>query len=190
MELSVWLTRSWLKQLVYSMPCKSGYSTCNFQWMGYEPVKYSGFSAVEVLEQQFDIGCFKAVSQIKKQGRSTLCAPECFTLVEARGTQPWVASFHSDQRLRLPQCRRTFSSISGMSVVVWWWLVWWHSSALWKQEKQIGLKMWRKGPKLQSSPRTRAVVGDLYWYQRCQEFVLYSPQNKHSSTLLVAWSKG
>ena len=94
-------------------------------------------------------------------------------LVEARGVpQPWVASFHSNQRLRLPQCRRTFSSISGMSVVVWWWLVWWHSSALWKQEKHIGLKMWPKGPKLQSSPRTRAVVGDLYWYQRCQEFVL------------------
>ena len=46
------------------------------------------------------------------------------SLVEARTTQlwvAWVASFHSDQRLRLPRCCRTSSSISGMSVSVVGW---------------------------------------------------------------------
>ena len=57
-------------------------------------------------------------------------------LVEARGTQLWVASFHSDQSLRLPRCCSTFSSISGMRVfVVGWWLVWGHSDQqIWSSE--------------------------------------------------------
>ena len=106
---------------------------------GCEPAKYSGFSAVEVLEKtiwQFQWILLLQSGVANQKAKVGAPCVHLSALVEARGTQLWVASFHSDQSLRLPRCCSTFSSISGMRVfVVGWWLVWGHSDQqIWSSE--------------------------------------------------------
>ena len=121
---------------------------------GCERAKCSGFSAVEVLEKT--IWQFQWLLLLQSGGanqKAKVGAP-CVhqnALVEGRGTQLWVASFYSDQSLRLPRCCSTFSSISGMSVfVVGWWLVWGHSDQqIWSSETNgsRGGTIWRLPPR-------------------------------------------